>query len=67
MISIMKFILFTLLLLSSSLISVAQKQPINYDESKVPSYTLPDPLKTLDRQWSPHREEPCLSQGDRCC
>lgn len=54
----MKFILFTLLLLSSSLISVAQKQPINYDESKVPSYTLPDPLKTMDgktiknrRQW----------------
>jgi hypothetical protein len=45
-----------------------QAQPINYDESKVPSYTLPDALTTLKgkkvknvRQWEKVRRPELLN------
>ena len=48
--------------------AVAEAQPINYDESKVPVYTLPDPLvsesgKTIrnKRQWERKRRPELLS------
>ncbi|GAA4452916.1 acetylxylan esterase [Nibrella saemangeumensis] len=44
--------------------AVAQKIPVNYDESKVPPYTLPDVLTTKSgqritnrKQWESHRPE----------
>jgi hypothetical protein len=50
---------FTVLLLLTITIRLsAQDIPINYDESKIPSYTLPDPLQTKNgkrittsKQW----------------
>lgn len=48
--------------------SVADAQPINYDESKVPVYTLPDPLVSESgkairnkRQWEKKRRPELLS------
>ena len=52
----MRSFLLAIMLMVSAL--AMQAQPINQDESKVPSYTLPDPLTTLKgkkvktvRQW----------------
>lgn len=40
----MKKTLIVLLLISGILPGIAQNNQVNYDESKVPSYKLPDPL-----------------------
>ncbi len=62
----MKQILFTILLLSS-LVSFGQDLSFNYDESKVPEYTLPDLLTlnsgqivTTARQWMKYRRPEIL-------
>ena len=38
----------SLLLIFTNIAMSAQDSPINYDESKIPPYTLPDPLQTKD-------------------
>ena len=60
----MKKVLITLIcLFSSFLIRAQQKNKVNYDESKVPPYTLEDPLlfangkKVRKAQWPKRREE----------
>jgi hypothetical protein len=60
----MKKIFVILLIVNSSLSAMAQKDPGNYDESKVPVYSLPDPLvfsngkKVADKtDWIRRRDE----------
>lgn len=62
----MRFFLLAIMLMVSVL--AMQAQPINQDESKVPSYTLPDPLTTLKgkkvktvRQWEKVRRPELLN------
>ncbi len=57
-----------LFLLLLSFVSVAQPAGVNYDESKVPPYTLPDPLKFNDgspvrnkSDWDKRRKELLLT------
>jgi hypothetical protein len=60
----MKKILISLFILVTSFSIMAQQDPGNYDESKVPTYTLPDPLVfnngskvVTKKEWNKRRNE----------
>lgn len=59
---------FTLLLISGAFLCADEEFPINYDESKVPAYTLPEPLRmengdsvSTPEQWCTKRRPELLS------